>query len=95
MSHSEIVKRVRVYLNERDMAEGQPLYQAALDQLSRAGATGATALRGVAGFGAGQRLRRRSAGTRRHRNADVEHRHFGAANGAEQHQLVEVAEMAR
>ncbi|MFN8503684.1 DUF190 domain-containing protein [Kouleothrix sp.] len=62
MSHSEIVKRVRVYLNERDMAEGQPLYQAALDQLSRAGATGATALRGVAGFGAGQRLRATGAG---------------------------------
>lgn len=57
MSQSEIIKRVRIYLSERDQAEGQPLYLAALERLRREGATGATALRGVAGFGAGQRLR--------------------------------------
>jgi CBS-domain-containing membrane protein len=39
------------------MAEGQPLYLITLDRLRREGATGATALRGIAGFGPGQRLR--------------------------------------
>jgi PII-like signaling protein/CBS-domain-containing membrane protein len=55
------IQRVRIYLSERDIVEGQPLYLAALDRLRQEGATGATAVRGVAGFGPGQRLR--SAGT--------------------------------
>jgi len=49
--------RVRIYLNERDQAQDQPLYLAALERLRREGATGATVLRGIAGFGAGSRLR--------------------------------------
>lgn len=57
MSGSERIQRVRIYLNERDQAGGQPLYLAALERLRREGATGATALRGVAGFGAGSRVR--------------------------------------
>jgi PII-like signaling protein len=57
MSSTERIQRVRIYLSERDQAGGQPLYLAALEQLRREGATGATALRGVAGFGAGSRLR--------------------------------------
>jgi PII-like signaling protein/predicted transcriptional regulator len=57
MAGNELIQRVRIYLNERDMAESQPLYLATLEQLRRAGATGATALRGIAGFGAGSRLR--------------------------------------
>jgi PII-like signaling protein/predicted transcriptional regulator len=57
MANNELIRRVRIYLNERDMVEGQPLYLATLEQLRRAGATGATALRGIAGFGAGSRLR--------------------------------------
>ncbi|HEU5103173.1 MAG TPA: DUF190 domain-containing protein [Roseiflexaceae bacterium] len=57
MSGTERIQRVRIYLNERDQAGVQPLYLAALDRLRREGATGATALRGVAGFGAGSRLR--------------------------------------
>lgn len=57
MSNSEIIKRIRIYLSERDQHEGQPLYQAALERLRREGATGATVLRGLAGFGAGQRTR--------------------------------------
>ena len=57
MSGTELIQRVRIYLNERDMAEGQPLYLATLERLRREGATGATALRGIAGFGAGSRLR--------------------------------------
>src|SRR5262249_15003356 len=57
MPGTELIQRVRIYLNERDMLEGQPLYLATLERLRREGATGATALRGIAGFGAGSRLR--------------------------------------
>src|SRR5438045_9699282 len=57
MSSNEPIQRVRIYLNERDMSAGQPLYLATLDRLRREGATGATVLRGIAGFGAGRRLR--------------------------------------
>ncbi len=57
MSGTERIQRVRIYLNERDQAESQPLYLAVLERLRREGATGATALRGIAGFGAGSRLR--------------------------------------
>jgi CBS domain-containing protein len=57
MSGTESIQRVRIYLNERDQAESQPLYLATLERLRREGATGATALRGIAGFGAGSRLR--------------------------------------
>ncbi len=61
MPEHEPIQRVRIYLSERDIAEGQPLYLVALERLRREGATGATALRGVAGFGPGHRLR--TAGT--------------------------------
>lgn len=56
MAASEQIQRVRIYLRERDRWEGQPLYTAILNQLQREGATGATALRGLAGFGPGQRV---------------------------------------
>ncbi|MEN9936382.1 MAG: hypothetical protein RLZZ387_2961 [Chloroflexota bacterium] len=56
MSATEPVQRVRIYLSERDAAEGQPLYLVTLERLRREGATGATAIKGVAGFGAGHRL---------------------------------------
>lgn len=57
MSGNEPIKRVRIYLNERDLSAGQPLYLAVLERLRREGATGATALRGMAGFGPSHRLR--------------------------------------
>ncbi len=57
MATGETVQRVRIYLNEHDRWEGQPLHLVVLEQLRRAGATGATALRGLAGFGPGQRSR--------------------------------------
>lgn len=57
MSAGEPLHRVRMYLDERDSAEGQPLYLVVLDRLRREGASGATVLRGIAGFGAGHRLR--------------------------------------
>lgn len=57
----ETVQRVRIYVNERDRMAGQPLYEVVLDRLRREGATGATAIKGVAGFGAGRRVRGSSA----------------------------------
>jgi CBS domain-containing protein len=57
MPEQTTIQRVRIYVGERDTAAGQPLYLAALERLRREGATGATALRGVAGFGPGHRLR--------------------------------------
>jgi PII-like signaling protein/predicted transcriptional regulator len=57
MSGTEPIQRVQIYLNERDQNEGRPRYLAVLERLRREGATGATALRGIAGFGAGSRLR--------------------------------------
>ena len=56
MQQSEAIQRVRMYLSERDTAQDRALYLTILEQLRRAGATGATVLRGVAGFGAGSRL---------------------------------------
>jgi Uncharacterized conserved protein len=57
MTAGEPLQRVRIYLSERDSAYGQPLYLVALDRLRREGASGATVLRGIAGFGSGHRLR--------------------------------------
>jgi CBS domain-containing protein/PII-like signaling protein len=57
MPEQTAIQRVRIYMSERDTAAGQSLYVATLERLRREGATGATALRGVAGFGPGHRLR--------------------------------------
>ena len=57
MHITEPVQRIRIYISERDTAEGQSLYLTVLDYLRQHGATGATVLRGIAGFGAGIRLR--------------------------------------
>ncbi|HMQ33243.1 MAG TPA: DUF190 domain-containing protein [Chloroflexaceae bacterium] len=55
MAPAETVQRVRFYLSQDDQWEGRPRYLALLDRLRRAGATGATALQGLAGFGPGHR----------------------------------------
>lgn len=57
MSNPNAVQRVRIYLSTSDRWEGGPLYLAVLDELQRIGATGATALQGLAGFGPGRRSR--------------------------------------
>lgn len=57
MQATDTVQRVRIYLNEDDEVSGRPLYLATMEMLREAGATGATAVRGVAGFGASQRMR--------------------------------------
>lgn len=57
MASADLVQRVRIYLNTDDRWEGGPLYLALLDELRRSGATGATALQGLSGFGPGHRVR--------------------------------------
>jgi PII-like signaling protein/predicted transcriptional regulator len=57
MQATEPVQRVRIYLNESDTINDQPLHIVVLERLRREGATGATAIRGIAGFGAGSRVR--------------------------------------
>jgi CBS domain-containing protein len=57
MTSAEHVQRVRIYLSRDDKWEGRPLYLAVMDRLRVAGATGATAIQGLAGFGPGQRIR--------------------------------------
>lgn len=57
MHTSDTVQRVRIYLSESNEAGGRPRYLAAMELLRESGATGATALRGIAGFGVSQQLR--------------------------------------
>ncbi len=45
------VQRVRIYLNGEDWVGDKPLYKAVLAELRQSGATGATALSALAGFG--------------------------------------------
>jgi PII-like signaling protein len=49
--------RVIVYIGEDDHYRGKPLYMALLEMLRREGASGATATRCMAGFGAHSRMR--------------------------------------
>ncbi|MFV9505038.1 MAG: DUF190 domain-containing protein [Oscillochloridaceae bacterium umkhey_bin13] len=55
MAQPESVQRVRIYLSRDDQWQGRPRYLALLEELQRAGATGATVLLGLAGFGPSQR----------------------------------------
>lgn len=57
MTTNERIQRVCIYLSEHDRFGNQPLYLEVLEVLQREGATGATALRGLAGFGPGYRTR--------------------------------------
>src|SRR5207249_11116604 len=51
-------KRVRIYIGEKDKAEGQhePLWETILKLLQHEGAAGATLVRGLAGVGTHQKL---------------------------------------
>jgi CBS domain-containing protein len=51
LAGSDVVQRVRIYLNQTDRWEERPRYLMVLAALQRAGASGATALAGLAGFG--------------------------------------------
>src|SRR5271156_3404420 len=48
--------KVSIYLSEGDTRHGMPVYSAILDYLFFRGISGATVLKGVAGFGADHRL---------------------------------------
>jgi len=48
--------KVTVYLSDGSKHKGLPVYTTVLDFLYRNGIAGATALKGVAGFGAGHRM---------------------------------------
>lgn len=45
-------KRISAYVGEDEMYDDKPLYQALIDQARTQGCAGATALRGMAGYGA-------------------------------------------
>lgn len=49
-------QRVSIYIGEDNRSHGSPLYIALLEYLRREGASGATVLRGLAGFGAHSRI---------------------------------------
>jgi len=49
-------QRVIIYIGESDQYQGKPLYMALLQLLKREGASGATVVRGLAGFGARSRI---------------------------------------
>lgn len=53
----ENIQRVRIYISEHDQWEDKALSIAVLERLQKEGAMGATALRGLNGFGAAQRMR--------------------------------------
>lgn len=48
-------KRLNAYIGEDEMYEDRPLFQALIEQARIAGCAGATALRGINGFGATSR----------------------------------------
>jgi PII-like signaling protein len=47
---------MRIHIGESDRWEGKPLYQAIVELLRTEGFSGATVLRGVAGFGSASRI---------------------------------------
>jgi PII-like signaling protein/predicted transcriptional regulator len=60
MPNQPTLKRVRIYIREHDQHRtgeiSQPLFRFILERLDREGATGATVLRGVVGFGPSRRI---------------------------------------
>ncbi len=56
MESSVETTRVTIYLDEHDQHRGKPLHLAILELLRREGASGATVVRGLAGFGADSRI---------------------------------------
>lgn len=53
-------KMLRIYIGEQDHFEGRPLYEAIVLKLRELDIAGATAYRGIMGYGAGQRIHKRS-----------------------------------
>jgi hypothetical protein len=49
-------KLLRIFIGESDQYHGKPLYQAIVEFVRKEGLAGATAIRGIEGFGADSRL---------------------------------------
>jgi len=49
-------KRIRIFIGEAEEWQGKPLYRAILEQVQQLGASGATVLRGIEGFGPAHHL---------------------------------------
>jgi hypothetical protein len=49
-------KLLRLFVGESDTWHGKPLYQAIVERVRKEGLAGATAIRGIEGFGADSRL---------------------------------------
>ena len=49
-------KLLRIYIGESDTWHGKPLYQAIIERVHSEGLAGATAIRGIEGFGAESRI---------------------------------------
>jgi PII-like signaling protein len=56
MDPSTDARLLRIFIGESDVYEGRPLYQAIIETLRKQGLAGATALRGIEGFGKSSRL---------------------------------------
>lgn len=52
----EDARLLRLFIGESDTYDGKPLYQALVEKLREHGLAGATALRGIEGFGKSSRL---------------------------------------
>jgi PII-like signaling protein len=52
----EVGKLLRIFIGERDTYQGKPLYQWLIEEARNHGLAGATALRGMEGFGAHSRV---------------------------------------
>jgi len=53
-------KMLRIYIGEQDRFQGRPLYEAIVLKLRELDIAGATVYRGIMGYGAGQRIHKRS-----------------------------------
>jgi PII-like signaling protein len=52
MKTETTAKLVRIFLGESDRWKGQPLYVAVVEEMRKAGLSGATVFKGILGFGA-------------------------------------------
>ena len=59
MKTGDSAKMIRIYFGEDDRWQGQPLYQAIVEEARRQDLAGATVYRGIEGYGASTRIHRR------------------------------------
>lgn len=56
MTIQDTYKILKIYIRENDRYEGGPLYAALINALKKQGIAGATALKGIAGYAAGDQV---------------------------------------